>query len=105
MTDQEQELVYARLRIAELEAHMRSIRDAHDANTPHHEALERIDHIAKRALACSIDELPTEAERAAARRVVAILAPMSPEERRRVAERYIAREDGEAKFREIFGKE
>lgn len=105
MTEQEQELIYARLRIAELEGHMRSIREVHDSNSPHHEALEKIDQIAKRALANSIDELPTEAERAAAQRVVAILAPMSPEERRRVVERYLAREDGEAKFREIFGKE
>ena len=103
--DQELELAYARLRIAELEGHMRSIRDAHDASTPHHEALEKIDHIAKRALACSIDELPTEAERSAARRAVALLAPMSPEGRRRIVERYFAREDGEQRFREIFGKE
>ena len=97
-------LTYA-LRIAELEAAMREIRHAHDAHTAHHDALEKIDYIAKRALARSIDELPTETERSAARRMVGILTPMSPDERRRVVERYLAREDGERRFREIFGKE
>jgi hypothetical protein len=39
-----------RKRTAELEAALRAIREAHDANTPHHEALEKIDRIARAVL-------------------------------------------------------
>jgi hypothetical protein len=33
-----------------LKAALRAIREAHDANTPHHKALEKIDQIARSAL-------------------------------------------------------
>ena len=37
-------------RCDKLEAALRAIRKAHDANTPHHDALEAIDQIARAAL-------------------------------------------------------
>jgi hypothetical protein len=48
-----------------------------------------------------VNDLP-EGQREVVKRLVAILEPLSPPERRALIERYWAREAGEARFREIF---
>jgi hypothetical protein len=45
----------------------------------------------------------TEKEREAVRQLIAILEPLPPQRRQHTVRLFAAREDGEAKFREIFG--